>query len=337
MIRSQTLRLLSAVAVLLLCCAPLGAAQAHEIRPALLEISEREPGWFEVTWKVPVRGGRFLALAPVFPESLVPVGPASVQDVPGARVERASYKAEEGSLVGETITIDGLSALQIDVLVQVSLADGTSHSAILKPKAPIYTVPAKAGGWAVAKSYWIMGIEHILGGIDHLLFVLALILLIPNLWMLVKAITAFTVSHSITLGLATLGFVHMPPAPTEAVIALSILFLAVEVVRSRQGEAGITQRAPWVVAFIFGLFHGLGFAGALTDVGLPEHAIPVALLMFNVGVETGQLLFLLVVVAGIAVLRRLRLAWLAESWRVAGYAIGSLAAFWTIERVGGFL
>ncbi len=205
------------------------------------------------------------------------------------------------------------------------------------PASPSFVIPAHATKGEVAWSYWRMGTTHILSGFDHLAFVLALMLIVPGYWMLFKTITAFTVAHSISLGLAALGFVHVPPGPTEAVIALSILFLAVEVVHSRQGKAGLTERAPWIVAFIFGLFHGLGFAGALTEVGLPEHVIPLALFMFNVGVETGQILFVCGVLAVAAVLRRVPVAWPAGSWRLMPYTIGSLAAFWTIQRVFSFL
>jgi hydrogenase/urease accessory protein HupE len=230
-----------------------------------------------------------------------------------------------------------LRAVQIDVLVQIEFADGRHHSAILRPKSPSFEVPERESAGEVASSYWRMGTFHILTGIDHLLFVLALMLIVPGYWMLFKTITAFTVAHSISLGLAALGFVHVPPGPTEAVIALSILFLAVEVVHSRQGKFSLTERVPWIVAFIFGLFHGLGFAGALSEVGLPEHAIPLALFMFNVGVESGQILFLSAVLVIMAALRRFPIAWPAGSWRLMPYTIGSLAAFWTIQRVGTFL
>jgi hydrogenase/urease accessory protein HupE len=324
---------LSAALLLLAGLVQAPPSQAHEIRPALLDITEREPGWFDVTWKVPVRGERALPLSPVLPPSLIPVGPPAVHKVPGASVQYSTYKTDGGSLVGETISIDGLTAQQIDVLLEIKLADGSVHSAILRSKSPSFDIPAQGSHWDVAWSYWIMGTTHILGGIDHLLFVLALMLIVPGYWMLFKTITAFTVAHSISLGLAALGFVHIPPGPTEAVIALSILFLAVEVVHSRQGKVSLTERAPWVVAFLFGLFHGLGFAGALTKIGLPEHAIPLALFMFNVGVETGQIVFLSAVLAAMAVLRRVPIAWPAGSWRLAPYAIGSAAAFWVIERV----
>lgn len=312
-------------------------ALAHEVRPALLDIRESTPGWYEVTWKVPIFQGSPLDISPKFPDSFAAVSPPSVQNTPAAIIEKSSYRDETNVLVGGKIEIAGLKATQIDVLIQLALADGTTHSAIVKPKEPFWQVPETPGGWEVAKSYWVLGIEHILSGLDHLLFVLALILLIPGTWMLVKAITAFTVAHTITLGLATFGFVNMPPGPTEAAIALSIVFLAVEIVRSRAGEDSVAVRAPWIVALFFGLFHGLGFAGALTEIGLPESAIPLALFTFNLGVETGQLLFVGAVLAFMHLVRHLEIPGYQYGWRIATYAIGSLAAYWTIDRVGGFL
>jgi hypothetical protein len=154
---------------------------------------------------------------------------------------------------------------------------------------------------------------------------------------LLKAVTAFTVAHSITLALATLGLVHVPSAPTEAIISLSIVFLAAEILHKQRGEIGLTERYPWMIAFIFGLFHGLGFAGALSEIGVPQHEVPLALFTFNVGVETGQLMFIAVVVGGIAALRRLPLNAPQGGRGVLPYAIGSVAAFWTIERVASFV
>ena len=335
----RTVKLLwpACLAVILLGPYPAMQASAHEIRPGLLDIKERDTGWFDVTWKVPTRGGRLLAITAQLPDNLELLGSPSVRDIPGARVEHATYKSNGEPLTGKTVVIDGLSALQTDVLLHIELQDGSRHSAILRPGSPEFTIPMQASKLEVAGSYWRMGTYHILGGIDHLLFVLALMLIVPGYWMLFKTITAFTVAHSISLGLAALGFVHIPQGPTEAVIALSILFLAVEVVHSRQGRVGLTERAPWIVAFIFGLFHGLGFAGALSELGLPEHAIPLALFMFNIGVETGQILFLGAVLAVMAALRRAPVAWPAGSWRLMPYAIGSLAAFWTVQRVTSFL
>ena len=312
-------------------------ASADEIRPALLDIKEQNTGLFGVTWKVPTRGDRVLAITPQLPESLELLGSPSVQDIPGARIEHATYKNTSESLTGQTIVIEGLAALQTDVLLLVQLQDGTQHSAILRPSSPAFTIPLQASKLKVAADYWLMGTIHILEGVDHLLFVLALLLIVVGFGQLLKAVTAFTVAHSITLALATLGMVHVPAAPTEAIIALSILFLATEIVHKHNGQISLTERYPWVIAFVFGLFHGLGFAGALSEIGVPQHEVPLALFMFNVGVETGQLLFIAVVLGVIALLKRLPVSAPQGAWRVLPYSIGSIAAFWTIQRVGSFL
>jgi len=309
------------------------AALAHEIRPALLDISEEPGGVIQVTWKVPTRGDRALALAPVFPADWQPLGPPSERSVPGAWVQYSTWKSEDGSLVGQTVGVEGLSALQTDVLLRIDLEDGATHSAILRPADPAFLIPAVASKGEVAGAYWRMGAIHILEGVDHLLFLLALLLIVSGFGKLLQTVTAFTLAHSLTLALATLGFVHVPPAPTEAVIALSILFVAAEIVRKQQGEVGLTERRPWLVALAFGLFHGLGFAGALSEVGVPPHEVPLALLMFNVGVETGQVVFVVAVAAALSALRRLPLSLPEGAWRLAPYSIGALAAFWTIERL----
>jgi hydrogenase/urease accessory protein HupE len=312
-------------------------ANADEIRPALLDIKEQNTGLFAVTWKVPTRGERALAITPQLPESLELLGSPSVQDVPGARIEHAMYKNNAASLIAQRIVIEGLAALQTDVLLLIQLQDGTQHSAILRPSSPEFTIPLEASKLEIAGDYWRMGTIHILEGVDHLLFVLALLLIVSGLMPLLKAVTAFTVAHSITLALATLGVVHVPSAPTEAIIALSILFLAAEIVHQRNGVIGITERYPWVIAFIFGLFHGLGFAGALSEIGVPQHEVPLALFMFNVGVETGQLLFIAVVLSLIALLKRLPITAPQGAWRLLPYSIGGVAAFWTIDRVMSFM
>ncbi len=333
MIRSAARSLLLAMVVCVHTAVP---ALADEIRPALLDIKEQGTGLFAVTWKVPTRGGRVLAINPRLPTSLERVGSPTSREVPGAVVEHATYRNTAESLTGQRVVIDGLSALQTDVLLLVQLQDSSQHSAILRPAKPEYTIPLEASKLEVAGDYWRLGTIHILEGADHLLFVLALLLIVTRAGELVKAVTAFTVAHSITLALATLGFVHMPPAPTEAIIALSIVFLAGEIVHKYQDKMGVTERWPWLIAFIFGLFHGLGFAGALSEIGLPQHEVPLALLMFNVGVETGQLLFIAVVLSLITVLNRLPLAMPKASWRLLPYSIGSVAAYWTIDRVMSF-
>jgi hypothetical protein len=328
---------LASVAIALVGLTPAQQASADEIRPALLDIKEQKTGLFVVTWKVPTRGDRVLSITPRLPESLELLGSPTVQDVPGARVEHSTYKNNIDSLTGQTILIEGLSAVQTDVLLLVQLQNGNQHSAILRPASPEFVIPLEASKLKIAGDYWRMGTIHILEGVDHLLFVLALLLIVSGFGPLLRAVTAFTVAHSITLALATLGVIHLPPAPTEAIISLSILFLAAELVHKHKGQMGLTERWPWLIAFLFGLFHGLGFAGALSEIGVPQTEVPLALLMFNVGVETGQLLFIAAVLSLIALLKRLPLTAPAGAWRVAPYTIGSLAAFWTVQRVMSFM
>jgi hydrogenase/urease accessory protein HupE len=246
-----------------------------------------------------------------------------------------------GGLEGRSIRIEGLERTSTDVLVRFELAGGASGTRRLTPADPSFTVAPQPGLLEVARTYLVYGVEHILLGIDHLLFVLALLLLVRGVGRIVATVTAFTLAHSITLAGATLGVVHVPVPPIEAAIALSIAFVAAEIVHGRRGRPGLTERYPWIVAFAFGLLHGFGFASALAEVGLPQASIPIALLLFNVGVEVGQLLFIACVLAIIVLSRRIarqaalpRPAW---AWAVPPYLIGSLAALWVIERTAAFL
>jgi hypothetical protein len=315
-----------------------GAALADEISPALLDIEEREGGWVDVTWKIPVKQDRGLGLTPLLPEFLEAVGPPTARRTSGnGYVEFSSYRTGGQSLTGAVIAIEGLGSIQTDVLVRIGLADGSRHSTILRPGKEIFTIPAMVTKAEVAMSYWQMGTIHILEGFDHLLFLLVLMLIINGLWPIVKTVTAFTVAHSLTLVLATLGIVNIPPAPTEAVISLSIMLLAVEAVRKFNGEFTLAERYPWLVAFTFGLAHGLGFAGALSEIGIPQNEVPLSLLMFNVGVETGQVIFVVGVSLLLAGLRRLHNQTSDTLVRAMPYAIGGLAAFWTLQRVDSFL
>ncbi|MEM9656891.1 MAG: HupE/UreJ family protein [Planctomycetota bacterium] len=325
-----------ALVVLLVFAGSCTAACAHEVRPAYLELTQTAPHAFDVLWKVPAMGGNLrLGLYVRFPESCeLDADPTGVF-AGNAYVERSSVR-EPKALVGSTITIDGLQTTLTDVLVRIERLDGATQVARLMPESPSLVVEASPSSWQVARTYFVLGVEHILMGIDHLLFVLALVLLVKGWNRLVGTITAFTVAHSITLALATLGFVNIPGPPVEACIALSIVFVAAEIVRSRQGRPGLTEQAPWLIAFTFGLLHGLGFAGALSDVGLPQQAIPLALLFFNVGVEVGQLAFVAACLLAIAVLRALPTALRDGGGWLAPYAIGSVAMFWVIERTSGF-
>ena len=321
--------------VFLLAFAP--GARAHEVRPAYLELRQTGPDTYNVLWKVPGLGDEMrLGVYARLPEGSTNLSEPRGVFVNGAFIERWTVK-RAGGLTSGTIHIAGLSATAIDVLVRLERLDGGTQLVRLTPSSPSFVVEATPRRTQVARAYVSLGVEHILGGVDHLLFVLALLIITRGSWRLLKTVTAFTVAHSITLSLAALGFVQVPPAPVEAVIALSVVFVAAEIVHSRQGRPGLTERAPWVVAFTFGLLHGFGFAGALSQTGLPQHDIPLSLFCFNVGVEVGQLLFIGSVFTAAAVARRIthRVAvpqpvW---AWRVLPYAIGSLAAFWVIQRV----
>jgi hydrogenase/urease accessory protein HupE len=310
-----------------------GWVQAHEVRPAYLRIQQIGAEQFDVLWRVPARGDLRLGIYVEMPKACeAPATPLAWEEQ-GTWVERWSTRCP-GGIVGQRVEIRGLSSTVIDALARVERLDGTTQVVRLTPAEPGFEVTAAESWGQVAATYTALGIEHILLGIDHLLFVLALLMLVPNMRTLVWTITSFTLAHSVTLAAATLGWVHVPQAPVEAVIALSILFVAMEIVHWRQGRPGITRRWPWLVAFTFGLLHGFGFAGALSEIGLPDHAIPLALLFFNVGVEAGQLAFISAVFAVSALLKRT--TWPAWAWRVPVYAIGSMAAFWTIQRIAGF-
>jgi hydrogenase/urease accessory protein HupE len=347
------------------------SASAHEVRPAFLELTERAPGEFDVLWKVPALGGTALAgeelphpqpsladdpnapttmpcgcpapttaqlsrgvlpIHPSLPKNAVMLSQPLVERIFGAEIKRRTISTGPGGLDGWEVTVHGLQATMTDVLVRIALSDGRVVLRLLRPDAPSFVFGSETAGPA-AGSYFVLGVEHILFGIDHLLFVLALVLIVRDVGSLVKTITAFTLAHSITLALATSGLVKLPSAPVEAVIALSIVFVAAEIVRSRRGQRGLTERAPWLVAFTFGLLHGFGFAGALAEVGLPPNDIPFALLLFNVGVEAGQLAFAGAVLATLALVRHIRLP--APEWArlVPPYAIGSVAMFWVIQRI----
>ena len=311
---------------------------AHEVRPAVLKIKELGSDIYQVTLKVPALGDRHIRLKPIFPENFVPLAPAVSRKMEGSFIEQITLSSTKGeTLFGKEIIMEGLTELQIDVIVQMEFADGSSISGIVQPKSPVFEIPERGSKAKIVSSYFNMGVFHILSGIDHLLFVLALMLLVVDFKKLLKTITAFTLAHSVTLALAALGFVNIPSAPTEAIIALSIVFLSMEIIQSRKGEKSITAKYPWIVAMIFGLFHGLGFAGALSEIGLPQHEIPLALLMFNVGVEVGQIMFITAVFLILIVTKKFIPKWPDRSWKLIPYAIGSIAAFWTIERISSFI
>jgi hydrogenase/urease accessory protein HupE len=354
------------LASLCLVLAAAGAARAHSFEPALLDLREREGGVFDLVWRAP--GAESGALVPGAPP-LTPEVPAHCHRLPSA--DDASEAAAPAfsridcgarGLRGEQLSIVGLEGSRVDAIVRIAWRDGTTTTGVLRSGAERFVVPAAdrqgaLGAGApvrqVFSSYARLGVEHILFGYDHLAFVLGLILLVQSWRALVRTITAFTLAHSLSLALAVLGVVALPPAPIEALIAASIVLVAVELARAPGERPTLTRRAPWLVAFAFGLLHGLGFAGALAEIGLPPDQVPLALLAFNLGVEAGQLLFVAAVLGAASLVTRAAAGATARGWfaraRDAGvsrwqraiglvpaYAIGTLASAWMIERIARF-
>jgi len=326
-------RFLLTLATLLLLLVGRGAI-ADDLRPGYLELRQIDAETYDVFWKVPARGEDMrLSLYVVFPEDTVNLSEPRGVFSGATHSERWRVK-RPGGLLGQTVRIDGLSSMVTDVIVRVERRDGTTQVTRLLPSDPAFVVEASAGLAEVARTYLGLGVLHILNGVDHLLFVLALLLIVKGAARVVATVTAFTVAHSVTLGAASLGWVHVPRPPVEAIIALSIVFVAAEIVRGAQGRPGLTARRPWVVAFTFGLLHGFGFAGVLGEIGLPQSSIPLALLFFNVGVEVGQLMFVGAFALGALLLHRIH--WPRWAELAPAYAIGGIGMFWVLERVAGF-
>jgi hydrogenase/urease accessory protein HupE len=321
------------------------SANSDELRPGYLEMRQTGPGAYNLLFKIPARGEDLrLAIYVKLPEGTQDITPPRASFSEGVYVERRSIRWD-GGLIGQPVTIEGLSATSTDVLVRIESLGGAIQTERLSPTKTSFIIQAAPGAGKVAATYLRLGVEHILFGFDHLLFVLALVILVRGWGRVAITVTAFTIAHSITLTAATLGFMNVPGPPLEAAIALSILLVAVEIVNARRGKPSPTARLPWLVAFSFGLLHGFGFAGALAEVGLPQHAIPVALLFFNVGVEIGQLIFVAAVLSLISVVHHVA-SKLLEPARIqqsldrldmtVAYAIGVMAAYWLIERTTAF-
>jgi hydrogenase/urease accessory protein HupE len=326
---------------LLLCCIAgslviAASAFAHEARPAYLEIKETAPGQYSMLWRTPVLAGMRLPLVLKIPDDVKNLKAPAVQELADSVVERRWIDAGPDGLSGKRIEFPGLQLTITDVLIRVEMLDGRNWTAIARPSQPWIKVAASQSWWEVMGTYIVEGIRHILFGADHMLFVLGLLLIVKDRWMLLKTVTAFTVAHSITLAIATLGYAEAPVLPLNAAIALSILFLGPEIVRSWRGETSFTISHPWVVAFAFGLLHGFGFASALTSAGLPRTELPLALVSFNVGVELGQLGFIALTLALERSFRVLEFRWPRWAQALPGYTVGSLGAFWTVQRLALF-
>lgn len=313
----------------------LTAASAHELRPAFLNLRQTAANQYSVLWKVPALGDLRLGLYVRLPLACEPKAEPLKSITGRAFTERWDVVCDEG-LRGQTISIDGLRSTLTDVLARIEYRDGTTEIARITPESPLYIVAGNQTKLEVASTYFQLGIEHILWGLDHLLFVFALVLLIHDRWMLVKTITAFTLAHSITLAGATLGYFSLAQKPVEAVIALSIAFVARELIMSKPGECRLSETYPWVIAFVFGLLHGFGFAGALMEIGLPQVDIPLALITFNIGVEAGQLMFVGAVLTGFKAVSTNLTVPIAPLRFAAANLIGAFSMMWLFARLGSF-
>jgi hypothetical protein len=321
----------NALLLLLLCFAP--HLQAHEVRPGYLELTENSGGDLRIVWRQPIAGVYAVPLAPTISTGWLQSEPYSSSRTDTAYVREWRIPAPHADLAGATVEVQGLERTITDVLLRVVYANGTELTQLLNPGAPRLRLPSATKAGLPIRQYLELGFTHIWSGIDHLLYIAGLVLLVRDARSLVKTITGFTVAHSITLGAAALGYVNVPAAPVEATIALSIAYVAAEVVNARQGRASLVRRAPWVMAFGFGLLHGLGFAGALSEVGLPAHAIALALLLFNIGIEIGQLTFVVLLLLAARALWRMAPGLVSRLSWAPPHVIGSLACFWLIERI----
>jgi hydrogenase/urease accessory protein HupE len=314
---------------------------AHKLQPAYLEINEQSTGKYNILWKRPLVDNKPMDIYPQLSAGCRNLTEPVLRPSQSGSVERWLVDCGEAGLSNETIVIDGLSATVTDVLVRIYHQEGTEETHLLRPATASVVVGGSPSGLERVIAYLQLGIQHILMGIDHLLFVLGLLLIVKSRWMLFKTITSFTVAHSITLAIATFGYANVPLPPLNVVIALSILFLGPEIVRSWRGGTSLTIRHPWVVAFAFGLLHGFGFATGLTNLGLRAAEIPQALLLFNIGVELGQVAFVLLIILLERSFRTLEVRWPRWVKVAPGYTVGSLGAFWFIQRtfilIGGML
>ncbi|MEO6340102.1 MAG: HupE/UreJ family protein [Caulobacteraceae bacterium] len=304
---------------------------AHEVRPAYLEIRET-PQAVDITWKQPVAGDMALPIIPHLSSGWLERPTRSQALTETSLIHTWRISGPHAPLAGQTLTVEGLDRSITDALVQVDFVNGDTTTHVVRPDAPRLVIRPSEGAGAPVLDYLRLGITHIWLGFDHLLYVFGLVLLAPQWRRLLATVTAFTVAHSLTLAAAVFRVVVVSPPAVEAVIALSIVYVAAELVRVRRGEPSLASRAPWIVAFIFGLLHGLGFASALREVGLPAGQVPMALLLFNVGIEAGQLVFVALVLASLWLLARSRK--LSGAFlRGAPYLVGSLGAFWMIQRL----
>ncbi len=309
-----------------------GLVSAHESQPGTLEIKQLATDRYDVTWRAPIYYGKPHPARLQLPEDWQNIVQPTERRMADSIVFQRVIKAGKKSIEGDIVRFPGLEATITDVFVRLTRLDGTMMTAVVLPTRPYVELRGERSWSATAGEYVGLGFHHIMLGIDHLLFVLGLLLIVQSRMMLFKTITSFTVAHSITLAIATFGFASVPLPPLNAAVALSILFLGPEIVRSWRGETSLTIQYPWIVAFMFGLLHGFGFASGLSTTGMPSAELPWALLFFNVGVELGQVAFVFLILLLARSFRVLEIHWPRWVEMAPGYAVGSLGAYWTIQR-----
>ncbi len=307
-------------------------AQAHRFAPSLLKVTETGQNQFNMVWKTPAQATSNIPLRPTWPDTCAVSNISQPQLEGTGKVSSWQLDCEFGpaGLIGQQLGVSGLGANQASAMLMVSLRDGRNYQEVLNSEQSLFVVPEEPGAGEVMTDYSVLGMEHIWGGIDHLLFVFGLLLLVGGGTRLLWTITAFTLGHSVTLSLVTLGYFDYPVALVEFTIALSIFMLAVEL--TRKGRSDFLWRQPWWLAGGFGLLHGMGFAGALAETGLPQDNVPLALLFFNIGIEIGQIVFILVIMGLWLLVRKPLSPWRDRLWPIPVYILGSLSAMWCIER-----
>ena len=327
MIKS-TIFILALIFVIGIC----SGARAHESQPGTLTLRQVDIDRYEVIWRAPIYFGKPHPARLEIPEHWKTIIEPTVRMLADSEVFRSVVTVGVKDVEGSIIRFPGLENTITDVFLRIDRLDGTSMTAVARPSKPFAQLRGERTWHRTAEEYIALGFYHILQGLDHLLFILGLLLIVKGRMMLLKTVTTFTLAHSITLALATLGYANAPLPPLNAAIALSILFLGPEIVRSWRGETSLTIRFPWAVAFVFGLLHGFGFASGLSTTGMPKVEVPLALLFFNVGVELGQLVFVFTALALAWSFKVLEVRWSRWATALPGYIVGSLGAYWTIQR-----
>lgn len=310
----------------------LPTAMAHESQPGSLDIRQLGSDRYEINWRAPIYYGKPHPAQLKLPDDWQVISPPTEYKRQDAILHRKVISTEGQSIEGKVIQFIGLEATITDVFIRLTRLDGSVMNSVARPTKPWAELRGERPWQVTAGEYLLLGFNHILLGVDHLLFVLGLLLIVHRRMMLVKTITSFTVAHSVTLGMATLGYAQVPLPPLNSAIALSILFLGPEIIRARRGDTSLTIRYPWLVAFAFGLLHGFGFASGLSTTGMVAAEIPWALLWFNVGVELGQLLFVIMALALAWSFKVIEMQWPRWALHIPGYTVGSLGAYWTIQR-----